>query len=199
MTAQTSLSTSEFADADADAMVKMLSDTGALLYGEFTLVSGKTSSYYFDSKLLTMDPVGARAVGGYFVNKLRFADAQAVGGMAVGAIPLVSAVTAIGSAEGYGLPSFYVRKEPKSHGTQNLIEGKFPDDPNAPVAIMDDVVTAGGSILQAIDAVETRGNPITEVMCILDRNEGGRERLQERGYELKAMFSVEDGEIRFNP
>ena len=197
MTAQTSPSTPEI--ADADAMVKILSDTGALLYGEFTLVSGKTSNYYFDSKLLTMDPDGARAVGGYFVNKLRFADAQAVGGMAVGAIPLVSAVTAIGSAEGYGMPSFYVRKEPKSHGTQNLIEGKFPDDPNAPVAIMDDVVTAGGSILQAIDAVETRGNPITEVMCILDRNEGGRERLQARGYELKAMFSVEDGAIRFNP
>ena len=74
----------------------------------------------------------------------------------------------------------------------------MPSSRNAPVAILDDVVTGGGSILQAIDAVEKRGNPITEVMCILDRNEGGRERLQARGYELKSMFSVEDGKIKFN-
>ena len=185
--------------ADAtDEMVNLLTESGSLLYGNFTLASGKTSSYYFDSKLLTLDPRGANVVGEYFFQKLAYTGVEAVGGMALGAIPIVNAVALISHQQEHNLPGFYVPKEPKSHGTQNLIEGIMPSSRNAPVAILDDVVTAGGSILQAIDAVEQRGNPITEVMCILDRNEGGRERLQARGYELKSMFSVEDGKIKFN-
>ena len=186
--------------ADApNQMVNLLQESGSLLYGNFTLASGKTSPYYFDSKLLTLDPEGAKVVGEYFFNKLADTGVAAVGGMALGAIPIVNAVALISHLRGHNLPGFYVRKEPKTHGTQNLIEGKFPDDdPNAPVAILDDVVTGGGSIMQAIKAVEDCRNPIREVMCILDRNEGGRDLLLKHGYELKSMFSVEDGKIKFN-
>ena len=186
--------------ADApNQMVNLLQESGSLLYGNFTLASGKTSPYYFDSKLLTLDPEGAKVVGEYFFNKLADTGVAAVGGMALGAIPIVNAVALISHLRGHNLPGFYVRKEPKTHGTQNLIEGKFPDDdPNAPVAILDDVVTGGGSIMQAIKAVEDCRNPIREVMCILDRNEGGRDMLLKHGYELKSMFSVEDGKIKFN-
>lgn len=181
-------------------MVNLLQESGSLLYGNFTLASGKTSPYYFDSKLLTLDPEGAKVVGEYFFNKLADTGVAAVGGMALGAIPIVNAVALISHLRGHNLPGFYVRKEPKTHGTQNLIEGKFPnDDPNAPVAILDDVVTGGGSIMQAIKAVEECRNPIREVMCILDRNEGGRDMLLEHGYELKSMFSVQGDEIMFNP
>ena len=187
--------------ADApNQMVNLLQESGSLLYGNFTLASGKTSPYYFDSKLLTLDPEGAKVVGEYFFNKLADTGVAAVGGMALGAIPIVNAVALISHLRGHNLPGFYVRKEPKTHGTQNLIEGKFPnDDPNAPVAILDDVVTGGGSIMQAIKAVEECRNPIREVMCILDRNEGGRDMLLEHGYELKSMFSVQGDEIMFNP
>lgn len=195
----TLLTPPKIADAPNE-MVNLLKESGSLLYGNFTLASGKTSPYYFDSKLLTLDPEGAKVVGEYFFNKLADTGVVAVGGMALGAIPIVNAVALISHLREHNLPGFYVRKEPKSHGTQNLIEGKFPDDdPKAPVAILDDVVTGGGSILQAIKAVEECRNPIREVMCILDRNEGGRDMLLEHGYELKSMFSVQGGEIMFNP
>lgn len=185
----------------ADEMTRLLTDSGALMHGDFTLSSGKKSSYYFDSKPLTLSPRGANAVGAYFLRRLLGTGVAAVGGMELGAIPIVSAVTLLSHASedgGGGLPAFYVRKEAKSHGTQNLIEGNFPKDKNAPVAILDDVVTSGGSILHAINAVEDAGNPIAEVWCVLDRDEGGREALRKRGYELQAMYSVSGGEVVFN-
>lgn len=165
--------------------------TGAFLQGDFTLSSGHSSSYYFDSKLLTLDPAGSQAVGECFFEILKDTLAESVGGMAHGAIPIVSAVTYSSELQGKPLPGFYVRSEPKPHGTQNLIEGRFPEDPNAPVAIIDDVVTGGDSILKAIRAVEERGNPIVKVMCILDRDEGGREKIRDNGYELESIFIIQ--------
>lgn len=186
------------------AEIQLLEGTGALLYGDFTLSSGKQSSYYFDSKPLTLDPDGEFEVGRYFLEKLLNTDAKAVGGMALGAIPIVSAVTLLSRIHNKThhtrlLPSFYVRKEAKEHGTQNLIEGNIPSDVNAPVAIVDDVVTGGNSILKAIEAVEDKGNPIVAVMCILDRDEGGREMLEARNYDLISMYTVKDGELIYNP
>ena len=183
------------ATTESEELAQLIEDTGAFLRGTFILSSGKTSSYYFDSKPFTMDPKGSHEVGKYFFQKLSYTPVEAVGGMALGAIPIVGSVAQVSHLEGQPLPAFFVRKEAKAHGTQNLIEGRFPSDPNTPVAILDDVVTGGGSILQAIDAVEEKGNPIVAVMCILDRNEGGRERLKERGYDLDAMFTIEDGEL----
>ena len=130
--------------------------------------------------------------------KLKASEAESVGGMALGAIPIVGAVTLISHLEDEPLPAFFVRKEAKSHGTEKRIEGNLPA-PGTPVAILDDVVTGGNSIMQAIQAAESNGNPIVAVMCILDRNEGGREYLKEEGHDLQAMFTIEDGEIQFNP
>ena len=183
-----------------DELLQLIKDVGALLYGDFTLSSLKPSNYYFDSKPLTLDPKGAYVVGNYFFEKLKATDAKAIGGMELGAIPIVSAVTLLSHQYQQPLPAFYVRKEPKQHGTQSRIEGNFPKDDGSlvPVAILDDVVTGGDSILQAIDAVEAEGNPIVAVMCILDRNEGGRERLMKRGYNLQAMFTMMNGRMHFN-
>ena len=185
--------------------VAMLRQCGALLEGgSFRLSSGKVSSYYFDSKPFTLNPEGSHLVGTYFFERLISSDAQAVGGMALGAIPIVQAVTLISHLKNHPIPGFYVRDEAKTHGTQKLIEGNLPEDDSIPVAIIDDVVTEGGSILKAITAVEAHGNPISDVMCVLDRDEGGRENLRSRGYELQAMFTVSSDEhgvvdIRFNP
>lgn len=165
--------------------------TGAFLQGSYTLSSGRSSDYYFDSKLLTLDPAGSRAIGECFLDILNGTSAEAVGGMAHGAIPIVSAVTYSSELQGKPLPGFYVRSEPKQHGTQNLIEGRFPEDCDTPVAIIDDVVTGGDSILKAIEAVKERGNPIVKVMCILDRDEGGREKIRDNGYELDSIFVIE--------
>ena len=188
-----------------DTRKELLQQSGALLYGDFTLSSGNPSSYYFDSKPLTLDPDGEFEVGCYFLEKLLQTDAEAVGGMALGAIPIVSAVTLLSRIHNEThhtrlLPSFYVRKEAKEHGTQNLIEGNMPSDVNAPVAIVDDVVTGGNSILKAIEAVEAKGNPIVAVMCILDRDEGGREMLKiKKNYDLISMYTMKNGELTYNP
>ena len=168
----------------------MLQESGAWLEGDFLLASGGRSTFYFDSKLFTLNPKYAEFVGKYFFDRLKHSEAVAVGGMALGAIPLVSHIVPLSQREGRPLPGFYVRQEPKTRGTLNLIEGNLPEDPTQPVAIIDDVVTSGGSILKAISAVEEAGNPVVRVMCILDRDEGGRGALRERGYALDAMYTV---------
>ncbi len=172
----------------------LLQESGAWLEGDFLLASGNRSTFYFDSKPFTLDPKYAEFVGRYFFDKLRDSGAVAVGGMALGAIPIVSHIVPISQREGHPLPGFYVRPEPKTRGTLKLIEGNLPKDPTRPVAIIEDSVTSGGSILKAINAVEEAGNPIVRVICILDRDEGGREALKERGYELEAMYTVETDE-----
>ena len=165
--------------------------TDAFLSGHFTLASGLTSDYYFDSKLLTLYPKGAQLVGECFLDMLEGANVEAVGGMAHGAIPIISAITFASELRGKPLPGFYVRAERKGHGTAKLVEGRFPKNGDAPVAIIDDVVTGGDSILQAIHAVEESGNPISKVMCILDRNQGGRDKIGREGYALNSMFTIE--------
>ena len=172
----------------------LLQESGAWLEGDFLLASGNRSTFYFDSKPFTLDPKYAEFVGRYFFDRLRDSGAVAVGGMALGAIPIVSHIVPISQREGHPLPGFYVRPEPKTRGTLKLIEGNLPKDPTRPVAIIEDSVTSGGSILKAINAVEEAGNPIVRVICILDRDEGGREALKERGYELEAMYTVETDE-----
>ena len=172
----------------------ILQESGAWLDGDFLLASGNQSTFYFDSKPFTLNPKYAEFVGKYFFDKLKDSGAVAVGGMALGAIPLVSHIVPISQREGHPLPGFYVRQEPKTRGTLKLIEGNLPEDPTQPVAIIDDIVTSGGSILKAISAVGEAGNPIVRVMCILDRDEGGREALRERGFELDAMYKVETDE-----
>ena len=187
---------------DLDSLLKRV---GALLEdGPYVLGSGRVSPYYFDSKELTLDPDGQFVVANYFLEKLKLSTAQAVGGMADSAIPIVSAIVAESRIQGHPLPGFFVRKEAKAHGTEKLIEGKVPLDRSCPVAIIDDVVTGGRSILKAIDAIEDLGNPISDVMCILDRREGGGDELKARGYDLRSMFTVEltaKGvvELEFNP
>lgn len=181
-----------------EEMIQLVYDTNAFIRGSFILASGKLSTFYFDSKPLTLNPRGSYMVGSYFFEKIRDSEAEAVGGMALGAIPLVGSVTLVSYLEGEPLPAFFVRKEAKSHGTEKQIEGNLPES-EVPVAILDDVVTGGNSIMQAIQAVKSNGNPIVAVMCILDRNEGGREFLEERGYTLQAMYTIEDGDIYFNP
>lgn len=189
----------QLAPANSHEMVHLLEEKGALLRGSFTLSSGDVSTYYFDSKRLTLDPEGGFEVAKYFLEKIKETDAKVVGGMAEGAIPIVGLITIQSYFDEYPLPAFFVRKEPKTHGTMKQIEGNLPTDTDTPVAILDDVVTGGKSIMQAIELVEAEDIPIVSVMCILDRDEGGRELLRKKGYELQAMFTVKDGEIYFNP
>ena len=171
---------------------QLLVESGALLHGDFKLASGKRSPYYFDSKKLTLDPRGAFFVGQCLVGKLDELGIRCVGGTAYGAIPLVSHVVLCSSLrEGEPIRAFYHRKEAKGHGTEALAEGQFPRD-NEPVAILEDVVTTGDSLLHAIDMASKEGYNVTHAITLVDRDEdGGREKVLKAGYAFWSLFTVE--------
>ena len=149
----------------------------SLMFGEFTLASGKKSNFYFDSKRTTLLPEGAYLTAMEILTILRDHDIQAdaIGGMTLGADPIVCPVAALSHVEGNPLRAFIVRKETKEHGTSRRIEGQL--EPGSRVVVVDDVVTTAGSTLKAIEAVEQDGHEIVAVICLVDREEGGTEKL----------------------
>ena len=173
--------------------VQLLEDSGALLRGDFELASGRRSSYYFDSKKLTLDPRGAIFVGQRIVEKLDELEIRHVGGTAYGAIPIVShVVLCSGLREGEPIYAFYHRRKSdvKAHGTKSDVEGQFPPSA-APVAILEDVVTTGESLLYAIVKAKEEGYNVTHALTLVDRDEGGRQAVEAAGYEFWSLFRVE--------
>jgi orotate phosphoribosyltransferase len=161
--------------------------------GTFTLTSGKTSDFYVDGKQTTLD-----AEGGYLCGRLLYELIQhneqpitGVGGMTLGADPLVTAVSLVSHLEKNPIPAFIVRKEAKGHGTGNYIEGKNNLQPGSVVALVEDVVTTGGTLIQVIERVENEGFKVGLVVTIVDRQEGGAETLAAHGYPLKSVFTRE--------
>ena len=163
-------------------------ERGALKYGEFTLTSGRKSSYYFDGRLLSLDPEGAQLIAAALLPVLLEAGVEAVGGLTLGADPIVSAIALASRLEGSSIPGFIVRKEAKTHGTGQGIEG--PLRSGSRVAIVDDVCTTGGSLFQAIEAAEAAGCTVVKVVAVLDRREGGSEELCRRGYDFVALMEA---------
>ena len=161
----------------------------SIRYGDFTLSSGMRSAYYFDGRLTTLWPEGAYLVGKQIYDLLQDLKVDAVGGPTLGADPIVAAVALVSHQEGKPVPAFIVRKEPKKHGTQRYIEGHLPA--GGTVAIVDDVITTGNSIFQAIEAVEAEGCRVVKVAVLLDRNQGGTEELRRRGYDFTALLSAD--------
>lgn len=166
--------------------------TQAFKRGDFVLVSGRRSPYYIDGKLATLSAEGAYLTGRAVFEVIRDSGAEAVGGLTMGADPIATAVAIASFEEGSPIPAFFVRKEPKKHGTRKWIEGPLPDKPGVNVAIVDDVITTGGSVFQAIDAVEKAGCLVRMVVVLVDRLEGGGEVLRERGYDFTPLFTIED-------
>jgi orotate phosphoribosyltransferase len=169
-------------------ILEILHETGALLYGEFTLSSGKKSDHYYDGKKLSLHPEGAYLIGEEMLDRLAGTDVDAIGGLVIGAIPIVTAVTLVSHMKGKPIPSFIVREESKSHGTRKRIEGHLRK--GSKVAIIDDVITGGDSVKKAIEAVEAEGCKVVKVIVIVDRKEGGSERLKKEGYNFEAIFDL---------
>ena len=163
-------------------------ERGAIKYGDFTLTSGKKSSYYFDGRLLSLDPEGAHLISQALRPLLEQAGAKAVGGTTLGADPMVAAVALASHLKGGSIPAFIVRKESKAHGTKQNIEGPLISGIN--VAIVDDVCTTGGSLFHAIEAAEEAGCTVVKVVSVLDRNEGGSEEMRRRGYDFATLLAA---------
>ncbi len=179
----------------AERLLGLALEKGALTYGDFTLTSGKRSRFYFDGRLLSLEPEGAYLIGQALLPVIREAGAAAVGGPTIGADPIVASVAVASHLAGDPMPAFIVRKEAKVHGTGHLIEG--PLTAGSKVAIVDDTCTTGGSLFQAIGAAEDAGCEVVKVMALLDRCEGGGDALRGRGYDFTAlMVATPEGKIR---
>jgi len=160
--------------------------------GDFVLTSGRKSDYYFDCKPTALHPEGSFLIGSIFCDMLDSVEVQGVGGMTLGADPLVSSVTVVSWIRKRPLPGFIVRKQSKGHGTNQFLEGLANFAPGQKVAMLEDVVTTGGTLLKACERVRDAGLDIVAVLTVLDRQEGGRENLAAAGYELLPIFTRAD-------
>lgn len=154
------------------------------------LTSGRTSTYYIDAKMTTLDPEGANLVGRLILDSLKTFEIDAVGGYTLGADPIVSVVAALSADTERPLPAFIVRKEPKKHGERKMIEGPFRK--GWKVAVVDDVVTTAGSTLKACKAVEEEGGEVAVALTVVDRLEGGRENLEKKGYTFISLVTRDE-------
>ncbi len=162
----------------------------ALKFGDFTLASGKKATYYLDGKQITLHSKGLKLVSEGFLELLNTDEVDAVGGMSIGADPIAAGVLSAAAANGQELLGFLVRKESKGHGTNKYVEG--PVQPGMKVAIVEDVVTTGGSSLLAIERVEAFGCEVVQVLTIIDRMEGGAANFKDKGYAFESLLTIED-------
>jgi orotate phosphoribosyltransferase len=162
--------------------------------GEFTLSSGKKSSFYIDLKATTLHPEGAFWIGMAAVELLKTRDwnIQGVGGLTLGADPLATAISLAARACDLHWPAFIVRKEPKAHGTSSYIEGTENLPKNAQVLVLEDVITTGKSSLIAIEKLREAGYRPLATLAVVDREDGGREALQQHGMELISLMTLKD-------
>ena len=161
----------------------------ALTRGDFTLASGKKSSYYINVKKVILKPEGAYLSAKLMLDMIP-AGVQAVGGVPLGAVPIVSSMVALSFNEKRSLDGFLIRKESKGYGTDKLIEGEVSN--NMKVVIVEDVVTTAGSVLKAIENVRKYGLDVSKVILLVDRNEGGADLLRKNGLDFEAVFEIDE-------
>ena len=196
MTASESGDGGEVASASLDELAALLTER-SIRFGKFTLVSGAESHYYCDTKLTVLSPRGAKLVGEALCDLLGPFRVEAVGGLAMGASYLATAVAIASERSSRAIYGFCVRSEQKDHGRGQKIDVSWHPDgdlltPGRRVALVDDVVTSAGSVLRALDAIEETGCEIAVVAAVLDRQAGGAERIRERGYPFHALLKADE-------
>jgi len=162
----------------------------SLRTGDFTLASGRKSNYYINGKLTTLDSRGAYLIARVFMAMIADDVPDAVGGLTLGADPIVGSMLSMAGMEDLPLKGFIVRKASKDHGTRSLVEGPLGEGDR--VVIIEDVVTTGGSALEAVDAVVALGCEVKKVVAVVDREEGGPENLEARGLRLESIFTASE-------
>ena len=167
---------------------------GCIRTGEITLSSGKVTDFYFDGRLVSLDPEGSVLLGGLMLEAILARGITAVGGLTSGADPLTSSIGVLAWQRQVPMNLFFVRKERKEHGMQQRVEGPpMPEGEGLKVALVDDVLTTGGSVLRAREAlVEELGVEPSVACVIVDREEGGEQRLADYGIETVALFRKSD-------
>jgi orotate phosphoribosyltransferase len=186
--------TADFSPTPREQLAELIKEL-AVVHGKVTLASGKEADYYVDLRRITLHHRAAPLVGHVLLDHLEevglgTAEVDAVGGLTLGADPIADALLHAAASRGQDLDAFVVRKAAKAHGMQRQIEG--PDVAGRKVVVVEDTSTTGGSLLQAIDAVEAAGAQILGVATLVDRDTGAREKIEERGYAYHYLFGLAD-------
>ena len=174
---------------DRESLIALFHER-ALKFGEFTLASGRTSTYYLDGKQITLHADGLRQVCEGLLELLEDVEYDTVSGMSIGADPIIGGLLTVAAERGVAMEGLLVRKEAKGHGTGQYIEG--PAGEEARVVVIDDVVTTGGSSLQAVDRIQEYGATVVQVVGIVARLEGGAAAFAARALPFKALLTIED-------
>ena len=175
---------------DLTARLIDLLQARSITHGDFVLASGRRSTYYIDARRTTMCADGLSVIGDLGLLTIHNAGwvADGVGGLTLGADPVAYAIARASAASQQPLDAFTVRKAAKTHGQKRRIEGL--DVSGRAVIVVEDVITTGGSALEAIDAVEQAGASVVGVLAVVDRQEGGQERIAARGFPVVSLTSA---------
>ncbi len=165
--------------------------TRAFFKGDFTLSSGKKSSYYLDARLVTLSAEGAFLCGRLIHDLVNDTKPTAIGGPTLGADPMVGAVGAVSFLEERPVKTFIIRKEPKGHGKGKMVEGPELNE-NDRIVVIDDVATTGKAFIHSLDALAQDGLKPVRCACIIDRQDGAKEALAARGVELVSLFTAKE-------
>ena len=174
---------------ERDRLRQMLLDR-SMRFGEFVLSSGATSNYYIDVRKTSLHPDGLTLISRMFWDVLKSDRITAVGGLTLGADPLVAGLMLHAAAEGQSLEGFLVRKTTKDHGLRGQVEGNLAGHKR--IAILDDVITSGESALIAAEAAESYKAEVVRVLAVVDREQGAAQVFEQRGYPFSALFSIDE-------
>lgn len=183
---------------DVQSLRNLMQET-CFEYGDFILSSGRRSQYYYNGKRGTLQPRTAQVIGRVVLDMIEAAGAEAIGGLEIGSIPISQSVALASLGSEKEIPAFIVRKEQKQHGIRDRVAEAFPEDgaehllrPGRRVAIVDDVITTGGSIDKAIEVVEELGCKVVIIIALVERHEGGGDTLRQRGYNFQRLFYTDE-------
>lgn len=176
-------------NAERERLRNIIAEKSLLTAGNFTLASGKKSNTFFDMKRTMLDPEGANLLTDALWQEIKDRDIDCIGGLEMGAVPIVSQLS-LRSFPERPIPSFFVRKKPKGHGTDQKVDG-YLDEGNTAI-IFEDVTTTGGSAMQAVETVRNKGVFVKVVITVVDRLAGAEHNLLNEGLELISLFTKDD-------
>jgi len=175
-------------------LVEIIKERSFQLGTEMKLASGRSSTFYFNMKPTMLDPEGSYLIGALMLEAIAGENADMIGGLEMGAVPLATSVATVSHIAGHPIPAFIVRKAAKEHGTQALIEGLPRGETVAGkrIVVVEDVTTTGGSALKAVQAIQAAGGEIVRVVTIVDRLEGAQDAFSAAGLRFGSLLTAED-------